>query len=185
MHKKRKDGLPPEPSFDALQRIEEAIIKLQEKVECLMATYSDLSAEVQRITDAVARLESISFPAPGEALPMTQAQLDAITAQVKADADRLEKVGVTTAPGAGSTSQTISFGSVSSHTVNDAPFAVSAGASSGLPVTFKVKSGPATVSGGTITLTGTPGTVVVTASQAGNATYAAAPDVDASFTVSL
>jgi len=178
----RKKKCPPtQPPSDALQRIEEAIIELQEKVECLMATYSDLSAEVARITDAVARLESITFPAPGETPPVTQAQLDATTAQLKADADRLEKVGVPTAPG---TPQTISFNAISGHTVNDAPFAVSAGASSGLPVTFKVASGPATASGGTITVTG-PGTVVVTASQAGNATFAPASDVSQSFTVTL
>ena len=48
-------------------------------------------------------------------------------------------------------------------------------ASSGLPVTYAV-SGPATLSGTTVTYTGS-GTVIITASQAGNATYSAAPNV--------
>ena len=45
-------------------------------------------------------------------------------------------------------------------------------ASSGLPVTFRVDAGPATISNGIITVNA-PGTVVVTAEQAGNATYEA------------
>jgi len=53
---------------------------------------------------------------------------------------------------------------------------LSATASSGLPVTFSVVSGPATISGNTLTITGT-GSVVVAANQAGNTDYAAAPQV--------
>ena len=62
------------------------------------------------------------------------------------------------------------------------PITLSATASSGLAVTFSVVSGPATVSGSTLTITGA-GTVVVAANQAGNATYAAAPKVTNSITV--
>ena len=51
-----------------------------------------------------------------------------------------------------------------------------------LTVSFTVVSGPATVSGSTLTLTGT-GLVVVRASQAGDTTYNAAPSVDQSFAV--
>jgi sugar lactone lactonase YvrE len=80
-------------------------------------------------------------------------------------------------------SQTITFPSIPNHVVTDAPFALSATASSGLPVGYSVTSGPATVSGSTVTLTGT-GTVVLQASQAGNSTYAAATPVSQSFTVS-
>ena len=49
---------------------------------------------------------------------------------------------------------------------------LSATSSSGLPVTFAV-TGPATLSGSTLTFTG-PGTVVITATQAGNNDFAAA-----------
>jgi hypothetical protein len=56
-------------------------------------------------------------------------------------------------------------------------------ASSGLPVTLSVLSGPATVSGNTITVTGA-GTVTVAADQAGNGNYPSAQEVTTSFTVS-
>jgi alpha-tubulin suppressor-like RCC1 family protein len=49
-------------------------------------------------------------------------------------------------------------------------------ATSGLPVSYKIISGPATLSGKGVTFTG-PGTVVVLASQAGNANYQPAPAV--------
>ena len=59
---------------------------------------------------------------------------------------------------------------------------LAATASSGLPVSYTVTSGPATVSGSTLTLTGV-GTVVVTANQAGNANYAPAAPVSSSVVV--
>ena len=77
-------------------------------------------------------------------------------------------------------SQTITFGSLSGKTYGAAPFTVSATASSGLSPTFSIVSGPATISGSTVTLTGA-GTVTVEANQAGNATYSAAAAVDQSF----
>ena len=80
--------------------------------------------------------------------------------------------------------QTITFDPIADKLPGDAPFAVNATASSGLPVSVSIVSGPATISGNTITLNGTEGTVVVRASQAGNGTYNAAPDVDQSFDVS-
>ncbi|RYD49454.1 MAG: VWA domain-containing protein, partial [Verrucomicrobiaceae bacterium] len=78
--------------------------------------------------------------------------------------------------------QHITFPALSDKTAGDAPFSVSATASSGLPVTFSKVTGPATITGNTVTLTGS-GTVIVRASQAGNADYASAPNVDQSFTV--
>jgi CSLREA domain-containing protein len=77
--------------------------------------------------------------------------------------------------------QTITFGPLPNTTYPQKPIALTARASSGLPVTYTV-TGPATVSGSSLTLTGT-GTVQVTATQAGNATYAAAPPISQSFTV--
>jgi len=55
-------------------------------------------------------------------------------------------------------------------------------ASSGLAVSCTVTSGPATVSGKTLTITGA-GSVTVRATQAGNSTYPAATPVSVSFTV--
>ncbi|MGA2654246.1 MAG: hypothetical protein ABSF28_27300, partial [Terracidiphilus sp.] len=56
------------------------------------------------------------------------------------------------------------------------------GGASGNPVTFSLVSGPATLSGAALFITG-KGTVVVAANQAGNATYAAAPQIQQSMTV--
>ncbi len=73
--------------------------------------------------------------------------------------------------------QTISFTVPASPvTYGVAPITLSATASSGLPVTFSIVSGPGTLSGNTLTITGM-GTVVVAVDQVGNANYAAAPEV--------
>ncbi|MEK0449817.1 MAG: hypothetical protein RL088_2085 [Verrucomicrobiota bacterium] len=79
--------------------------------------------------------------------------------------------------------QTISFGALANKTFGDAPFTVSAtGGASGQPVTYSIVSGPATIAGNTVTITGA-GSVTVRASQAGAGDFAAAADVDQSFTV--
>ena len=83
------------------------------------------------------------------------------------------------------TVQTITFAPLANHLVGDPPFALHASASSGLPVSFAILSGPATVSGNTVTLTGAVGTVTVEASQSGNADYTPAQAVDQSFEVSF
>jgi len=79
--------------------------------------------------------------------------------------------------------QTITFAPLTSPvTYGVAPMTLSATATSGLTVTFSVVSGPGTVSGNLLTVTGA-GTIVVAANQAGNATYAAAPQVTQSVVV--
>ena len=82
-------------------------------------------------------------------------------------------------------SQNIDFLSIPNKFVNDIPFDISAAASSALAVSFSIVSGPATIAGNTITLTGLPGTVIVQADQSGNADYYPAPAVQQSFDVSL
>ncbi|MGC2420079.1 MAG: malectin domain-containing carbohydrate-binding protein [Candidatus Acidiferrales bacterium] len=77
--------------------------------------------------------------------------------------------------------QTITFGPLPGVTYGVVPIALTASASSGLPVSYSA-TGPATVSGSTLTITGA-GFVTVTASQAGNTRYAAATPVVQSFTV--
>ena len=64
----------------------------------------------------------------------------------------------------------LAFVPVSTQTVGAAPFAVSATSISAGAVTYSVVSGPAAVSGSTVTLTGA-GTVVLGASQAANGNY--------------
>ncbi len=78
-------------------------------------------------------------------------------------------------------SQSITFGAIPSHGYGDV-FSLSATATSGLPVTYIVTSGPATVSGSTVTITG-QGTVSIQATQAGNGSFTAAAPVTQSFAV--
>lgn len=81
------------------------------------------------------------------------------------------------------TSQTITFGALANKTYGAAPVIVSAIASSGLTVSFASLTTPVcTVSGTTATIVAA-GTCTIQASQAGNATYAPAPNVNQSFTV--
>jgi len=79
--------------------------------------------------------------------------------------------------------QTITFADIADQVYGAEPFSLQATASSGLSVSFAIASGPATLSGNKITLTGV-GTVTVTATQAGNANYKAASAVSQSFKVS-
>ncbi|MBI2353615.1 MAG: fibronectin type III domain-containing protein [Deltaproteobacteria bacterium] len=84
---------------------------------------------------------------------------------------------------AGSASQSISFNPPASAAYGDAAISLSASATSGLAVSFTLVSGPATLNGGTLTITGA-GTITVKASQAGNSNFDAAPDVTRTITVS-
>jgi hypothetical protein len=68
---------------------------------------------------------------------------------------------------------TLSFATITAETYGAAPFAVSATSASSGVVTYTVVSGPATIVGSTVTLTGA-GTVLLSASQAANGNYAAA-----------
>jgi regulation of enolase protein 1 (concanavalin A-like superfamily) len=79
--------------------------------------------------------------------------------------------------------QTITFGPLAAQTYGNSPFTLSATASSGLPVSY-ASSNPAvaTVSGNTVTIIGA-GTTTITASQAGNENYNAAPSVPQTQTV--
>ncbi|MBO0727366.1 MAG: alkaline phosphatase D family protein, partial [Blastocatellia bacterium] len=77
--------------------------------------------------------------------------------------------------------QTISFNQPPNKTFGDAPFALSATASSGLPVSFAA-NGACTVNGAVVTLTGA-GTCAITASQAGNSDFSPAQDVSRTFSI--
>lgn len=79
-------------------------------------------------------------------------------------------------------SQTINFPTVSDQTLGTPSVALNASSSSGLPITYNVVSGPATVSGNVLFLTGV-GSVAVRASQAGNNNYSPAAPVDQTFCI--
>jgi uncharacterized repeat protein (TIGR01451 family) len=72
--------------------------------------------------------------------------------------------------------QTITFGTVPTSAVYNSTFAVSATASSGLPVTITA-SGSCNIATGTVTITSGTGTCTLTASQAGTSHYSPAPNV--------
>ena len=72
--------------------------------------------------------------------------------------------------------------SVSNHRTMDTSFSVSATSNSAGVITYSVVSGPATILGSTVTLTGVAGTVVLQASQAANGGFAAGAQ-NASFLV--
>lgn len=80
--------------------------------------------------------------------------------------------------------QTITFQPIEDKVVDDAPFQLFASASSTLPITFTVVSGPATVNELIVTLTGEPGLVTIRVSQAGTINYNAVSQ-DRQFTVTL
>lgn len=79
--------------------------------------------------------------------------------------------------------QYITFNPLNDHLTTDAPFAVEATSNQGLEVQFSVSSGPATIEGNIVTLTGEAGIVEIMASQAGNDTVAMAEPVTQSFDV--
>jgi hypothetical protein len=82
----------------------------------------------------------------------------------------------------GGAAQTITFPNPGTQINGVAPITLTASSTSGLAITYAVTSGPATVSGSTLTITGT-GSVTVQATQAGNGAYAAAPPVSVTFAV--
>ncbi len=109
-----------------------------------------------------------------------------IAANQAGNADFLAAPQVTQSVVVNPESQTIAFTPPTSPvTYGVAPITLVATATSGLPVTFSIVSGPGTLSGtnnNTLTITGV-GTIVIAANQAGNANYAAAPQVTQSVVV--
>ena len=77
--------------------------------------------------------------------------------------------------------QKITFNPLADKTISDAPFMVSAIASSGLPVSF-LATGSCTVSGSTVTITAA-GSCTITATQSGNSNYNPAPSVPRTFNI--
>jgi hypothetical protein len=81
--------------------------------------------------------------------------------------------------------QTIDFKPIGDQLTIALPIVLQATATSGLPVSFTVMDGPATVAGNILTLTGLSGIVTVGASQQGSGDWQPAPPVTQSFEVRL
>ena len=67
---------------------------------------------------------------------------------------------------------TITFAAIAGKTTSTAPFALSATSNSPAAITYAVVSGPASISGNTVSLSGTAGTVTLIASQAATGNFA-------------
>jgi len=80
-----------------------------------------------------------------------------------------------------SSDQTITFSPLADQTFGEAPFTISATASSNLPVTF-TSTGQCSVAGSTVSITG-GGSCSITASQPGNANYNPAAPVTRAFNI--
>ena len=137
------------------------------------------------LTVAYASSNTAVATVAGSTVTIVGAGSTTITASQSGNAIYLAAAGVPQTLTVNKASQTITFGALGGKVFLDPAFSVSATATSSLPVAFSVLSGPATATGtngSTIALTGA-GTVVVRASQAGNANYNAATVVDQSFVV--
>jgi len=98
---------------------------------------------------------------------------DSLTVSYAGDANHLSSVSPACIVSVGQKAQSIRFVLRSPVTYGAQPYPLNATAASKLPVTYAVTSGPGAINGNTFSVTGA-GTVVVTTSVAGNATYAPA-----------
>jgi hypothetical protein len=121
----------------------------------------------------------------GSTLTITGAGTVVVAANQAGNANYAAATQVTQSITVNQASQTITFTALTSPvTYGVSPITLVASSTSGLAVTFSVVSGPGTVSGSTLTITGV-GTVVVAANQAGNANYTAATQVTQSVVVNV
>lgn len=113
----------------------------------------------------------------GNILSIVGAGSTSITASQGGDANWNAAASVTQALTVNKASQTITFDSLSVKADTTAPFALTATASSGLPVSFSSSNTSViSISGSTASIAGS-GTSIITASQAGNENYHPAADV--------
>ena len=118
----------------------------------------------------------------GSVLTFTGAGTVSITATQPGDASYDPAQSVTHTITVSKIPQTLTFPTIPTQLFGTAPLALNVSSTSELPVAYEVVSGPATVSGNLLTLTG-GGTVTLRASQPGNATYAAAESLVRTFVV--
>jgi Bacterial Ig-like domain (group 3) len=126
--------------------------------------------------------DTVSTAAGSRGIASAQVYIDVLSgnASVTGDSGHLYATPVVT----GTTAQSLTFAALTGKALGDAPFNVSATASSGLPVSVSSQTGSVcTVAGVSVTLIAS-GTCTIRVSQAGNGTFAPAADVDQSFAVS-
>lgn len=118
----------------------------------------------------------------GVTLTATAAGSCTIAADQAGDANTLAAPQVTQAVTVTAVTQTITFPAIASFTWQGGSATLAATATSALPVAYSLVTGPCTVTGATVTAL-SAGSCVVAANQAGNANFAAAPQVTQTVTV--
>jgi sugar lactone lactonase YvrE len=130
-----------------------------------------------------AQTAAISNGTATVSIPSTQASgLYTVAVTYAGDANYSAATALSFQVQVGPQAQSITFNPLAPVTYGVAPIALSGTATSGLAVTFTVKSGPATLSGNMLTVTGA-GSVVIAADQAGNTLWQAAAEVTQTLTV--
>jgi hypothetical protein len=133
----------------------------------ISAQYSSISGGEPDPTNLVGITDSLA----ATALPANE---QFVTIQTSATQQVFRGVAfIPPAPGTTRQTQTINFQSVGSVTYGSAPITLQSTATSGWPITYTVTSGPATVAGNVLTITGA-GSVTVEADQSGNTDFAPA-----------
>jgi hypothetical protein len=147
-------------------------------------TLSGASSNTALVPDA-----NITFGGSGAARTVTVTPAAGVTGSAVITVRATNSIGLQTSDRflvtvtAGIASQTISFTAPADTTYGAAPVALSAAATSGLPVSFSsLTSGVCTVSGSTAVIVAA-GTCTIAANQAGNGSFNPAPQVQDSFTV--
>jgi hypothetical protein len=177
--------------FDAAYQVTQAIVvnKIAQTLtfaSMASRTYSDapitLNAVASSRIPVVFRVVSGAATVSGNALSLTGSGWISIEASQPGDSNYLAARIISQGFTVFKASQSIDFAPLPARVVGDVPFAVNATATSGLPVLFRVLYGPATISGNTVTITGS-GYVGIEASQPGNAGNSAAQNVTQGFSV--
>ena len=120
----------------------------------------------------------------GSTVTIVGAGTTTITASQTGDSNHAPATSIQQVLTVSQASQAISFAELSAMTYGDGPFALTATASSGLPVSYTTSNpAVATVSGSAVTIVGA-GTTTITASQAGDINHSAATSVVQTLTVS-
>lgn len=171
-------------SDGALTTTDTFVLTVNELVDTATVTLGGLAATYDGTPKPISATTlpaglAVSFTYDGQSQPPVQLGTYAVEATVN-DA-------VYTGTAAGSLViakgvQQIAFSPVPNQSLDQATVTVNATASSGLAPVFSVVSGPATLSGQTLALTG-PGLVVVQAGQPGDSNWNAAPPVQRAFHV--
>jgi hypothetical protein len=143
----------------------------------------ELTATLSSGYPVVYRVVSGPIAISGKVVTITGVGSATIEASHPGDANYNAAIPVQRSFTVGKGSQNITFVAPTAKTSNNPPFALTATASSNLPVIYRVVSGPATISGNIVTLTGGSGTVTLEATQPGNEYYNAAFSLQRSFTV--